>query len=296
MGNEAKREFLGLDVNEVSLVDSAANEEEFVVLKSLSQEDEMADEKNTENVKDENISKSETANNNEVEKVSIDVEKATNKEVAKVMDKVTELVDNIAKAANVKKEEEVKKEKTTREVFKEQLEANGTSEENVKKALEKFDDVEKKQEKQIVPCPGATAVQKPKEEEVKKASDPLDMITEAIQKAKSLTPERQDIIQKAAEALQSLHDEISGVDADVKKATNKICTEKQNDSDDPTVTKTLEDIAKSISSVVEVQKQLTEKVENIEKERMPSNSLTDEAEATDSKEVDTEKSLWSNVL
>src|SRR5690554_2338418 len=94
MPRQATQRFLDLAVGEVSLVDSPANEQVFNVVKSLNQEDgDMADAANTE------VTKGNTGGDSNVETVSVEVAKATNEAVEKAMAQVTQLVENIAKAA-----------------------------------------------------------------------------------------------------------------------------------------------------------------------------------------------------
>lgn len=91
MPKQAKQRFVDLAVGEVSLVDSPANEKEFIVVKSLNQEDvEMAEAATDVN---------KTGGETDVETVPVEVAKATSEAVEKAMNQVTELVENIAKLA-----------------------------------------------------------------------------------------------------------------------------------------------------------------------------------------------------
>lgn len=105
MGNTLLQKFIDLNVDEVSLVDAPANEQPFIVIKSLNQEEKMADKKGkkTDEVAAKDVVDETTAvDKKEVEKsttenVTEETAEDTAGVVEKAMDKVVALVENISK-------------------------------------------------------------------------------------------------------------------------------------------------------------------------------------------------------
>ena len=168
--NKEKQRLLKINVEEVSVVDSPAIEEEFVIIKRL-QEDKMADkkvEKKTEGIEEDKI-----------EKVEVEVPDA----VEAVMKKVSELMDDVKKASK----EEVEKEEDTEATPKEKVET-----------LPKEEAPAKEEEK------------KEEEEDVeKKQDDILKSIEECISKARRFTPQREEQLKTSINSLQTLLEDIS---------------------------------------------------------------------------------------
>lgn len=319
MGNEAKQRFLELDVGEISLVDSPANEQEFIVVKRLTKEDgDMAE--NTEVKKSDAGVSEPLANNSAPEKVQVEVEKATNDAVEKAMAQVTELVDNIAKAANahthaVSKNDEgtsddnnpdtdVEKGKKPdmRGMYKAQLEKAGVKGESLEKAMTEFDK-----------ALGGFKPGKDTQPPVKKNNDDADGIEgadvetqkalvaleKAIQKAKAFTPKREAALKAAIETLTGLMKELMPKDIpqNTSPATTVPESPKYGESSVVDLTKMMgelkEVLTSKLSEVQDVTKGLTERLETIEKTRNPSTSVEGEG-GTDTNEV--KKSFWANVL
>lgn len=285
MGNKAKQRFVELDVNEVSLVDNGANEQEFVVIKNLTTEEvgEMADD----NVK-KNQGEEDTQSGTSPERVPVEVEKGNNEAVEAAMAQVTEMIGNISKAveaASSTGEKSVEKsdggeseEKPTEKSESEEKSADGEAEAEV----QKDDNAEA----------GAGVDE---EADVEKM---LGVLAVAVEKAKRFTPKREKAFKAALEALTTLAKEL-GMTEIPTGASPPVSTPKgaMYGASSVPIAKALEDLASkietAISGVQETTKSLGERVEQIEKARMPSQSVEDEG-GTDTQE--TKKSFWSGVL
>jgi hypothetical protein len=322
MPRKAQRRFVELSVGEVSLVDSPANEQEFIVIKRLDQEDgDMAD-TNTAVVKTEagqapaEASTTDVQKGNEVEKVPVEVNKAATEAVEKAMAQVTELVENIAKAAQGTTQDtpadgegdtDVEKaNKNPRGMFMKQLKANGVEGDKLEKALAEFD----KAFPMFKPGAGTQKPEKSVQKDVNggegEADDgdaditkTLEAIALSIHKAKQFTPKRQEALEKAIGTLQDLLKELG---------MQKIPTGQSPSSTVPagtmfgasgvaTLTKGIEalseTVAKALGEVQEVTKALGDRVEAIEKTRQPSTSVDGDG---DTDTTTTKKSMWSGVL
>lgn len=322
MANEAKQRFLDLDVGEISLVDSPANEQEFIVVKRLTKEDgDMAE--NTEIMKNDAGVSEPLANNSAPEKVQVEVEKATNEAVEKAMAQVTTLVENIAKAAEAEKQDvnksgdetstdtnpdsdvEKGKKPDMRGMYKAQLEKAGVKGESLEKAMNEFDKklggfkpgkdtqppIKKSDDADVEKSNTDDA-----EEETQKA---LVALEKAIQKAKTFTPKREAALKAAIETLTGLMKELMPKDIpqNTSPATTVPESPKYGESSVVDLTKMMGELKEvltgKLSEVQDVAKGLTERLETIEKTRNPSTSVEDEG-GTDTNEV--KKSFWANVL
>lgn len=207
----ATRRFLDLQVHEVSLVDTPANEQAFIVAKRHDQDAQ----------EDNDMTQAATqaaTGGDDAARVSVDVSKAENEAVQAAMTQVTSLVDGIAKAAGVSlaPAAEPEPEPTTtdddvekgggfgamRKMYEAEMKGMGMSGDKLKKAMEKFD-------KKFPPQAMAKTQKNARGEgDTEPASDPAQTLDDTvsatldtIQKAKAFTPAR---IQKLTEAMETL--------------------------------------------------------------------------------------------
>lgn len=277
MGNEAKQRFVDLVVDEVSLVDSPANEQMFAVIKNLTKEiDEMGSETKT------------NVENTDVEKISVDVEKSNDIAVAKAMEQVTNMISNISKAVgsinpqNSKTSEKESEEKESPNVEKNKDEAvkKESKEKESKSTSETQTDVEKNED----------------EEATEKA---LTALFSAVEKAKRFTPKREAAFKAALSALTNLAKELGMMEIPVG-ASPSTSTPKgtQFGASSISTSKALKEMAAKIETAIEeiqsTQKNIGERIESIEKAKRPSNSVSGDG-GTDS-EVPVTKNFWAGVL
>jgi len=262
MPREAKRRFVSLRVNEVSLVDSPANEQEFIVIKSLDQEEPMAgtDQQvaNTETSAPANAESNGTqqASTEPVEKMTVHVEKAGNDSMAEALKQVTELVKSVASVA---------------------VKASET---------QPAADVKKDANQQTSDQPTDTETEKAKAftpkrlEQVKNAMSVLEGLVKEVSGGKSETTT------KVAEP------EVPTVDTAKAAEQNNILSQQLID-----LTKKLGELGEAVKNglggVSEITKSIESRVEAIEKTREPSKSIAGEG-GTES--TQTQKSFWSGVL
>jgi len=284
MSNEAKQRFVELEVGEVSIVDSPANEKEFAVIKNLNEEvGDMADD-NVKKSMDEAIEGE--AQQDVPEKVSVEVDKATDEAVAKAMGQVTEMISNISKAVGAATEKggesEAKSEgveKSEKQDGEESTEATGDAE--VQKDTENADAQE--------------ASEDVSEDSVEKT---LTALAQAVEKAKRFTPKREAALKVALAQLATLAKELGMTEIPVG-ASPPVSTPKgaMFGASSTGVSKALEELTgklnEALAGVQETTKRLTERVEKVEGTRMPSKSVDDEG-GTDMQK--TEKSFWAGVL
>lgn len=326
MGIEAKREFMDLEVNELSVVDSPANEEEFIVIKCKHQEGQDMADKKEEVTKDAGKPVAEGSatpddNGVKVEKVAVDVEKAENDAVVEAMSKVQKTVEGIAKQLGMDAEDTPAEKPSPRDVVKKQLEAAGLDEEQVKKSLSEYDaaagePVEKagkkkaamEEEEMEKPNPFAKKVKKTEgDADVEKSEDPaldaLSQLEEAIAKAKRFTPQREETLKNAVEELQKL---LAALQPQAPKyattpKNNLPSTASAGEANLTAVTKALEGLSetiqKSLETIQEGQKSLSARVEDIEKARQPSKAVgEDGTDGVETVETEKAKSLWGGIL
>jgi hypothetical protein len=271
MPNVPKRRFIELSVDEVSIVDSPANEEHFIVIKNL-QEVNMPGEKNEIDTKD--VVKNDDAQQNP-EKVPVEVDKATDEAVAKAMEQVADLISNISKSFdNVgekdnNKDEQVSKKKEGEE---EKIEGEGgKTEVQTNKNAEEIDD------------------------NIREVA--TDAVYEAIEKAKRFTPKREAALKAAIETLAKLAKELSMQEIPVgsSPSTN---TPSGTMFGSSSITKSMDDFVAKLSEgmekIVETTKSLSSRMEKIEKMSVPSKSVEGDGE-TDN-QVEKNQNFWKGVI
>lgn len=307
---QPKQRFVDLSVGEVSLVDSPANEQEFIVVKRLNQEDgDMADENREvtkgqpdgENISDEPVTKG-------AEQVPVEV--ASTEAVEKAMAQVTQLVESIAKAVNASEPAETSAEVDTekadtekggwpkmRKQFEAELKSAGIEGDAATKAMARFD-------KAFMPFkPGGAT--KPPLKKAEKSVDTdetvqkmLEVLGMSVQKAKAFTPKREEALKAAVETLQELMKELTmqSIPTGGSPSTTVPTSPMYGPATTMALTKSIEGLQEILTAkldeVQSVAKGLTERVEAIEKVATPSKSVEGDG-GTDTK---TQKSFWSGVL
>jgi len=308
-----KQRFVDLKVGEVSLVDSPANEQEFIVVKRLNQEDgDMADEIQdvTKGQPDgEQVSNEPAAKGAE----QVNVEVASTEAVEKAMAQVTQLVESIAKAANASEPSEVDTEKADaekmdaekgdwpkmRKQFESELKACGVKGGAMTKAMERFD-------KAFMPFkPGGGA--KPPLKKAEKSMDDtadesvqkiLEVLSMGVQKAKAFTPKREEALKAAVETLQDLLKELSmqSIPQGESPKTTVPTGHVYGPATTMALTKSIEGLKEILTTKLDevqtVAKSLGARVEVIEKTAGPSKSL----EGDGGTDTNVKKSFWSGVL
>jgi len=316
MPKEAKRRFVGLETDEVSLVDAPANEVEFLVVKN--QED---------------PSMSATATKKEAVRVPLEViEGEGGDAVAKALEHVSGIVDKISSLVNTRKETKAPKEgdEPTEGGDGDDAEDGDTEETPTEKAaslksvLEKCG-VDTAMAKKVAaamkaagfaaglpsgkkPKPGEedASMKTKKSTEGDETEEPLTMaaLATAVQKAAAFTPQRikalqnaQDILKLVLEAVTPGTSPDSTVEPVQTHGNPSSVTELTNPKKKPTVPtmkseegdKVVE-LLKSLSTAVGG---LVDRVEAIEKARPASNSLGEGGTDTNTKKSG---SIWSGVL
>lgn len=308
MPSVPKRRFLKLKTGEVSLVDSPANEVEFLVTKNL-EENVMGEQQGTVGT--------------DAERVEVE-QSGGESDVASVLKHVNAIVENIATVVKAQAPQasapaiaaatgaatETDDEDDGEEVEKSiaaALKAAGIepTEEQMKKMKaagfdpsQKFPTAKKPAEKttKAKAAPVAAAVEE--------TALTIEGLSELIQKAKKMTPTRVAQLKSAVEALKGLLEEIDtvpqGTNPGVSPAGGgqfgpsgiKVLTEKA--AGEPSdLMKAVTELANVVKGLAESQKQTAEKVESIEKARPASASL----EAQGGTDTKVQKSnLWSGVL
>jgi hypothetical protein len=317
-----KRRFLDLQVDEVSVVDSPANESEFLVAKNL-EEVEMG--KANEAVDD-------------VERVS--VEASGGDDVAKALQHVSEIVDNITTtlsksktpppakgtkpgAKKPKDEEDEDDDDVSKSVVQttiplvDVLKAIGLEGESMKVAIAKLSQVGidpkqsigsgepvKKTAAAEETSKETTSVEKA-DEEVEAAASPLtiDSLADIIHKAKRFTPER---IAKLKDAYNTLKILIEAVDVgDTPKTKTPALGVASLPGLEPMMERTavtikngdpvlnaLAEVTKALGVLAARQEEIVTEVSSIKKARPDSNSIEDGV--TETKKA--KQSLWAGVL
>jgi hypothetical protein len=291
--NQAKRRFIDLTVNEVSLVDSPANEQEFIVIKRL----EMEENKMSAVAKPEAQTPPKAAPVSEpvtkdagatpaVEQVAVEVNKTD------VSAKVLEQVENIAKAiaglsgaqpAATAEDVEKAKAKEKIEGVRKSLKDAGFSEEHIQKAVSALE----------APAEVKKTEAQTDDTEVSTAKA-LDAIALAIQKAKTFTPKREQALKGVVEQLTKLLGEL----APATDNSNTLPSGAALSSGLSDVKKQMEDLVTTIKAsfgnVETATQALGGRIEAIEKARNPSQSTPTNETAT--KDTATQKSFWAGVL
>ncbi len=307
MPTQAKRRFLKLNVGEVSLVDSPANEVEFLVTKNLE-----------ENVMGEQ-------HQNAAERVEIEQAAGGESEVASVLKHVSTIVENIAKAVKAEggqasvpaivaatpapaaddDEDEADVEKSIADALK----AAGIepTEEQMKKMKKAGFDPSQKFPTAKKPLEKTAKAAKPTESETAAETVlTIEGLSSLIAKAKKFTPTREAALKSAVEALKALLEDISEIPQgtnpgvspsgtttfgasgvkDLSSGSN-VDTSKSKDA-------TMADVLKAVQGLAKVVEGLGTEVESIKKARPASESL----EAKGGTDTETKKSagMWSGLL
>lgn len=296
-GNQAKRRFIDLTVNEVSLVDSPANEQEFIVIKRLETEEKImsAAVAKTEPQTPPKAAPASTETpvtkdagaTPAVETVPVEVNKSD------VSAKVLEQVESIAKAiaglsgaqpAAQPAAETADVAKAKAETVRKSMKDAGFSEEQIAKALGALEEKPAEVKK--------TEAQPDAEEATAKA---LDAIALAVQKAKTFTPKREQALKSVVEQLTKLLGDLAPV---ADSASNTLPAGASLQSGLSEVQKQMGELVTtlkaSFDNVQGATKELSGRLEAIEKARNPSQATPPAGNATT--ETKTEKSFWAGVL
>lgn len=316
--NTAARRFLDLDVEEVSLVDTPANEQPFLTAKRKGTEDEMS------------VANTETQGEaSGATVVPVEVTKAESDVVAAAMAQVTALVDGIAKAAGISEPsaEVVEKSKgqgDVRSVFEQQLKNAGLASEAITKAMSEFDkacgNMESTTKNKDAAADQTATAEQPSTHTV---DDSVLATLDTIQKAKAFTPARLAKLAEALETLQKLMMDVIPVGASPKTSTPGVSqhsnpnttraalvgTQKSVDGEgDSELHNTLKAILAKLDGdkapvtkstdaspdLAETLKSIQSRIEKIEQARPAS-----KAEGDDDKTASTQKSngsFWKNIL
>lgn len=268
MPNAPKRRFLDLSVNEVSIVDSPANEQMFVVIKNLNEEvNNMPGTKEVEK----NATEVEKNDSQEPTKVAVETNPATDEAVAKAMEQVSNLIENISKSFNQEPPNT-----PSNEAKSDESEVN-KNEKNVEESKEA--DTQKNDDESSV------------------EENTLSILSAAIEKAKSFTPKRQAAFKAAMEVLNNLAKELGMQEIPVGSfpATN---TPSGTSFGASSISKSLEEftgtVTKALGDLTEVTKGLNERIGKVEKMSVPSKSVEGEG-GTDS-QVTKNVSIWKGVI
>lgn len=315
MSYEAKQRFLDLSVNEISVVDKPAIEVEFLVTKRI-EEDQMED-------MDQDVTVTAEKNETGAEIVSVDAP-ASNEDAAvnKALENVAAMVENIAKAVGVNAyssakdetqetaksdEKKVSNEETTkaktkaatpatlRALYEKQLKAAGVKGEAFEKAMSEFDEAAKTEKETTKNTEEESKVETEKSDKDHDAEaiKSLELLEQAINKAKTFTPGRIAQLKSISEQLQKL---LSGVMEVPQGGSPKTSVPgvgmHGNASAVQQLTKSVERLTEAVTKSVEGQSQLSERVEAIEKARNPATALENEISETS----ETKKGFWTGVL
>lgn len=307
MPSEAKQRFLDLDVAEISLVDTPANEVEFLVLKRLSDtEDEPMANQSTTTTVEQPTTKAAAAPAAGAEVVALEApatdagnETAVNKALAQV----TALVQSIATTVQATKaqaaaevletdaEKAKKKGNPMREMYSKALEKAGTKGDELAKAMEAFD---AEAAKSAGEASTAKSIEHSAEDTQEQAAEKaLEALSNAVSKAKKFTPKREAALKSAIDGLSTLLAEISSANASAPAATSGDLGESGLIGLTKALTSLTEQVTKGLAEVQETTKGLITRVESVEKARLPSTALPED---TTEKPVDVKKSFWNGVL
>jgi hypothetical protein len=294
---DAKQRFIDLSVHEVSLVDTPANEVEFLVLKRLeSTEETMTTESQ------EAADKGNEGGN--TQPVVVDSQKRAEGASAD-LNKVVSLIENIAKELGATPEQKADAEQLAgdaevekampgagakRKAFRADLQKSGVAGDALKSAMAAFDKclsmgTEVEQKKATEPEKPAAKEEKPVAKSAGEVAESITAEDIAAIKAKTITPARAETLKGIIEQLSKMlpseapaSSEGSLPMADLTKA----------------LTEALAPISKTLNEVVETSKKLETRVETVEKARAPSTTLP-EGEGTEKVEK-AKKSFWSGAI
>ena len=197
---EVKHRFIDLDVFEVSLVDTPANNVEFAVTKRHGKEEsKMPNEKATEEkTVVEEVAKTTDEQSNaqepKAEKVEITIKVADNEKVQKELENVNKLLEGL----NAKESEE-------KEVETEKSEEPKAEEEKSEEQPKEVEKVEKEDEDKA--C-GMKKPQKSEEEKVEKKDESSEQVAALVEAVKSLT----EIVQKQSENFDTVSKRVETIE------------------------------------------------------------------------------------
>ncbi len=240
---------------------------------------------------------------------------SSDEQVNKALESVAAMVENIAKAAGVKlttpeveettknangEEQNVDKAGfNPREQFGKQLKANGIKGDAFTKAMAGFD-------KAFKPFQPGAATQPPEKkttksadeseatvEDVDKSMEALELLEAAITKAKRFTPKREAAFKAALATLTKLLGEMQNIKPGASPATTVPGGASFGASGVQTLTKAIDELTAVVTKSVETGEANAKRIEDIEKSRTPSETITEDGE-TDNKE--TTKSFWAGIL
>ena len=321
MAGDAKQRFTDLTVGEISVVDTPANEVEFLVMKRH-EETNMSDTQTPE------ATAPAAANPTSAEAVP----QPADESVSKAIGQLRGLIGDVMKAAGVAPNtevsvdgeavttapEDVEKGKgfDPRAMFEKQLKANGMSGDKLKAAMEKFDksfkpfkpgpDTEPPLSKTKKNAEGESTegadVEVATAEEADAVLKSLDALGHAVEKAKRFTPAREEAMKKALESLTKLLGEMTNVKPGHSPSTSTPGNTSFGASGvrGPLtgVSKALdtmtETFTKALDEVKETQKSLNDRLDTIEKSRTAPQSGGDDT--TDGGDSTVKKSFWNGVL
>jgi hypothetical protein len=323
MERKAKQRFLKLKVNEISLVDSPANEQEFLVAKRLDKEKTTMAQAASETSVEQVVAK---AAADGIETVAIEVEKNGEGNVEAVMGHVANIVANITKS-NQPSDQAVdaskpatadttvdkgcggggggpgKKEDVMWGKMKKALKDMKMSDADVDKAITLLQTLAKADEKV------AKAVeQSPTDQPAATGEDAIEKtmtaLVEGITKAKAFTPKRAAALKEAVTKLSDLIKELEDVQqgtspkndmpktAQVPPATLATPTSVSKNVDADPVLAKINELAVEVKKMVEASQALNTRVETIEKARNPSTSVGPNG----GNDVQVQKSIWNGLL
>lgn len=324
MQRQAKRRFVKLKVNEISLVDSPANEQEFLVAKRLDKENTTMANAASETSVEQAVAK---AAADGVETVAIEVEKNGDGSVEAVVGHVANIVANITKS-NQPTEQAVdapkptttdadvdkgcgtggggkggKKEDVMWGKMKKALKDMKMSDADVDKAITLMqtltkaeDTVSKAATSSTTDQPAATG-----EDAIEKT---MTALVEGITKAKAFTPKRAAALKEAVTKLSDLIKELEDVQqgtspkndmpktAQVPPATLATPTSVSKNMDTDPVLAKISELADVVKKMGETNQALVTRVETIEKARNPSTSVAPNG----GNDVQVQKSIWNGLL
>lgn len=301
MPSEAKQRFISLDVAEVSVVDTPANEVEFLVHKRAERmEDPIMGDTNTNATAPAAVEKQ----NNTPEVISQPASKAEVAAVEKAMEQVTALVEGIAKAAGATitdpeeaQDAAVEKAKkgmgAMRKEYRMQLKAAGIKGDAYKAAMGAFDKCASMESDAAKEAATAAKTQKAAEEPTAEAvaQKVLEEMGQSILKAKMFTPARQEKLKAALDSIKAVMDEMTAVPAGASPGVSTPDTTTFGASGVEALTKSLTALQEQITAGMA---EVTKRIEAVEKARQPSNALGNDD--TDGKPAPVKKSLWAGML
>lgn len=283
MANEAKQRFLDLVVEEVSIVDSPANECNYVVVKNLQEDGDMA---NTNTQQNAALDSSQAASANTI---PVNVESENNTEVIKAMQQVTAMVTSIAKSLEGAKNpdnaenDETKTEKSA--ATPTATTAVPTATTAAPTAAPEGDGVKTKK--------NATA-QSQEQSPSDAFEDTLKALGAVVEKAKRFTPKREAALKEIVDKLMALSKEMGMEEIPVGQSPTASLPSSASYGG-TAISKSLEELTKVVKtlseSMQETTKSLGDRLAKVENIRQPS-----QGEGDDNSTTKVEKSMWAGIL